>query len=161
MSEYSATYAERLEAGEEFQDFVADLFWERLGIPLVMHQSRSRQFLGENRQGIEIKFDRLFSRTGNLYVETHEKADPSNPRYVESGILRRDNSWAYAIGDRSCIYFFHKKVLQKLWRWRDPVSGEHEFQRKTIDTSRGFLLPVSVAKEWAVILRPKSDRVEF
>lgn len=159
MSEYAEKYAANLEAGERFEDFCVDLLYEA-GIPVVAHKSREKQYAGENKAGLEFKYDRLLSQTGNLFVETHEKSDPANTNFVPSGILRRDNTWLYVIGDYSVVFVFQKNVLRELFERK--VSGEPKYERKTIETSRGFLLPRAVAERWAgKILRPKPDKVAF
>lgn len=81
---YSEYYAERFQAGLEYQDFIADLLFKELFIPLSSYQSRKYQLKGENKQGIEIKFDDKYKTTGNLFIEMEEKSDPGNVNYVPS-----------------------------------------------------------------------------
>lgn len=68
-----------------FQDHCTDLLY-RHGIVVLTYVSRARGLKAENRLGIEIKRDGRFRETGNLCFETAEKADPSNPDFVPSGV---------------------------------------------------------------------------
>ena len=136
-------YKNCLEAGLAFQDYVTEKLYN-LGIPLVTYSSRNYQLGGENKAGIEIKFDRKFRETGNFYIETAEKADPKNKNYVPSGIYRNDNTWLYIIGDYQNIYVFSKEQLKKV---------KDKFKQVETPTSRGFLLPVEGALKFLVILQ--------
>ncbi len=142
-------YAEKLEAGLEFQDFVMRRL-HALGIVLQTIGSKSGQLKGENLLGLEIKFDRKRKETGNLYIETHEKSNAENRFWICSGILRDDNSWLYGIGDRECFWIFGKKHLRTVYQ-------RLESNKLTIDgvrvvsnpTSKGFLIPSVLAGDWA------------
>lgn len=141
MNQY---YKNCLEEGLAFQDYVTEKLYN-LGIPLVTYSSRNYQLgVGENKAGIEIKFDRKFRETGNFYIETAEKADPKNKNYVPSGIYRNDNTWLYLIGDYQTIYVFSKEQLKKC---------SDKFRKVETPTSKGFLLPVEKALEFLVILQ--------
>ena len=147
MTEY---YSEMLEKGLKYQDFVTELFYEN-GIPLITFQSKSSQTTGENKAGIEIKFDDMLEKTGNLYIETKEKTNPKNPNYIPSGIYRDDNTWLYAIGNYTVVYVFSKKRLKKA-----HASNAYRQVESGTKTSIGFLIPENVAVKSAdKILRPK------
>lgn len=140
MTEY---YAEKLSQGLQFQDFVTDRLIESLGIALSTYQSKKWQVIGENKQGIEIKFDDRMNDTGNIYIETAEKSNPANLEYIDSGIFRDDNSWLYIIGNYSILYIFGKITLKNMYQ-----SGK--YIRKEIPTSRGFLVAINEAKKYAL-----------
>lgn len=102
----TALYARRLREGLEYQDFAVHKLYEA-GIPLVCFSTMKYQnAVGENIGGVEIKFDREMSKTGNVYVETMEKSDPKNKDYVPSGIYRNDSYKAASPLAGS----FHKKL---------------------------------------------------
>jgi hypothetical protein len=147
---YEIYYQDQLERALEFQDFVADLLYKH-GLPLVNYQSRKWQIArGENRTGVEIKLDRRHAETGNLYIETAEKAHPSRPTYSPSGIYRGD-AWLWAIGDTSRVYVFAVTMLQLLHR-----SGRYRGVQTA--TSKGFLLPLTDAAKYAArVLVPGDD----
>lgn len=137
---YKSYYSEQLESAGEFQDFVCMKLITK-GIVLSNMSSKKYQIdIGENLQGFEIKNDKMFRTTGNLYIEVEEKSNPQNINYVESGISRNDNSWIYAIGDYQGIYLIQKKVLKAMYLKK----SYKEVENKT-KTSLGFLLPVAEA----------------
>lgn len=150
---YEEYYAEQLKVGQEFQDFVTCVMY-RLGLPIVSLGSRRSQIeMGENMAGVEIKRDGKFHDTGNLYIETHEKAHPSRPTYVPSGIYRDDNSWLYLIGDERVFYIMQKSVLKLIHQAPGPIDG-WSCRRVQSPTSKGMLLPVSRATRIARVVRP-------
>jgi hypothetical protein len=135
-------YFECLEAGLSYQDFVMERLYDA-GIPLISYSSKKYQTLiGENKAGIEIKFDRKFRDTGNFYIEIAEKSNPKNKEYVPSGIFRNDNTWLYIIGDYETIFIFSKEQLKKC---------KDNYRQVEIPTSRGFLIPTNEALQFLVI----------
>lgn len=141
MTEY---YKEKLEQGNEYQDFVMNLLIEKLGIALSIYGTKKYQWkFGENKQGVEIKFDDNYKTTGNLYIEISEKTNKNNPNFIPSGIFRDDNSWLYLIGNYEIIYIFTKKMLKGLYRC------DKYLRKVEIPTSRGFLLQKSNAEKYS------------
>lgn len=140
---YSDYYRDRLEVGLEYQDFIADLLFSELFIPISTYQSRKYQLRGENKQGIEIKFDDRYRTTGNLYFEIAEKSDPSKANYFPSGVYRDDNTWLYIIGDYAAVFIFGKRFLIELHKTGKCREVE-------TPTSRGFLLPISDGLKYAL-----------
>jgi hypothetical protein len=140
MKEMTQYYKEKLNQGLFFQDFVLELLYEN-GLPIISYSSKEYQnTIGENKAGIEIKNDRNFRKTGNLYIEVAEKSNPENINFVPSGIYRNDKSWLYLIGDEEKIFILSKKQLQLLHK-----IGKYE--EKQTPTSRGFLLLVTDAEK--------------
>lgn len=141
-------YGKKLDQGQEFQDFVTQALYQR-GIVIVGYSSRRYQIEhGENMLGAEIKRDDRFRDTGNLYIEVAEKSHPNNPSYVESGILRDDNSWLFLIGDELEIWVFAIKQLRGLIP---------NYRAVKTPTSRGVLMPVRDADRHSILkldLRP-------
>lgn len=139
-------YQDMLEKGQKYQDFIMIELHKR-GIVLQPIQSRSYQLGMENLLGMEIKFDDKMKDTGNIYFETHEKSNADNQHFIESGILRNDNSWLFAIGDYSVLYIFSKKRLCSLYERLDRGIVFLSAEIKKISTSRGFIIPVSKIME--------------
>jgi hypothetical protein len=134
-------YNEKLQQGLEFQDVVTKALYQR-GIIVVGYASRRFQNEeGENLLGAEIKRDGRFRETGQLYIETAEKAHPDNSDFVPSGIYRGDNSWLYVIGDEKTIYIFSVKYLQML---------ERRYKQKKNATSIGYVLPIDDAEKYCI-----------
>lgn len=128
-------YAEKLNEGEEYQDYlIRKLYLE--GIIIVPFSSMKYQNdIGESLTRHEIKYDKKMKNTGNLYIETHEKRYKNNETWVNSGILRNDNSIFYIIGDMDECYLFLKNTLKCLY-------NNDTYMKVETGTSRGFLLPV-------------------
>ena len=128
-------YREKLNMGIEYQDWVVEQLYSA-GLPIISYSSKKYQYtIGENKAGLEIKYDTNWQRTGNLYIEIAEKSNKDNLYFVESGIYRSDNTWLYLIGDYSKIFILskkHLKYLHKRSKYREVETG----------TSKGYLLPV-------------------
>jgi hypothetical protein len=136
-------YAEKLERGLQFQDFVTDVLFNELFIPLSTYQSRKYQLKGENKQGFEIKFDDRYKETGNIYIEVSEKSNANNPNYIDSGIFRQDNTWLYIIGNYEVLFIFGKKILKLL-------HDSDRYRKVQTATSNGFLIPDNDAKKYCL-----------
>lgn len=137
---YQLLYEKRFNESNEFQDFVCIELIKK-GIVLSNMSSKKYQIMkGENVQGFEIKHDKNFRRTKNLYIEYEEKGNIVNENYVVSGINRYDNSWIWVIGDYQGVYLIQKKVLMAMHE-----KGRYKYVKNGTDTSKGFLLPVADA----------------
>lgn len=147
-------YKEKLEAGLEYQDFIADQL--RKAEPCIIvcayGSRRWQNEHGESASGIEIKLDLNIQKTGNLYIEVAEKSSAELRDYTPSGILRRDNTWLYLIGDYEQAFLFSKTQLQMVYadekRW-----GVRGIRRRQTPTSIGFTFPVKSALNGACIRR--------
>lgn len=132
-----AKYKDDFNAAMEYQDFLQDELMKR-GMVLGCYGSKKYQFeRGESASGIEVKLDRNFSRTGNLYIEIAELSR-SEGRFIPAGIYREDESWLYLIGDYSEAFLFGKKHLQ--------INREKRNYREVeTNDSRGYLYPIEDA----------------
>lgn len=144
-------YGPRLEVGLDFQDYVLERL-HSAGIVLQPFGSKRAQQKAENMLGLEIKFDRKLSETGNLYIETHERSHPDRPELVPSGVYRNDRCWLFGIGNYSRFYVFGKRMLQRLIS-RALSPGKQGSGIRTVGndtaTSKGVLLPETLAREYA------------
>src|ERR1022692_1926948 len=112
---YADYRSKQLEDAQVFQDFVIDASWQMMGLAVIPYSSRLyQQTVGESKTRCEIKHDKNYARTGNLYVETAEKAVPRPGPYAPSGIYRDDNSWLWIIGDYDLLFYVQKTVLKLL-----------------------------------------------
>lgn len=145
--------AKELEDTLVFQDYITDLLHE-FGWSLNCYASRKYNIeKGESLARIEIKQDKRVKETGNLYFETHEKA--YNGQFVESGILRDDNTLLVIIGDYDHLWLFSKKQLKKL-----ISSGK--FPSVQTETSIGYLLPLEyLEKHKSLIIAEWKDGKEI
>jgi hypothetical protein len=140
---YTEYYNEKLQQGLEYQDFVTDILFNELFIPLSSYQSKKYQLKGENKQGIEIKFDGVFDETRNPYIEISEKTNASNINFIPSGIYRSDNTWLYIVGNYNILFIFGKELLKLLHKTK-------RYKEVGIPTSNGFLIPEKDAKKYAL-----------
>ena len=145
-------YREKLMAALEFQDYVAYKLYQK---GIVINQLCSKRYqneVGESISGYEIKLDRRFRDTGNLYFEYAEKSNPHNENYVPSGFLRKDNTWLWIIGDYKEVWIIGKRSIQRLY---DYCTNERFRQSKGIkfvkqETSMGMCVPIKVINTIAV-----------
>src|SRR5262245_52806726 len=104
-------YGSNLEEAKCFEDFVSDVLYGA-GLPIHIYRSRHYQVSrGESRSGLEVKLDRSFRNTGNLYIETSERWN-GVVSLRPAGIYGKN--WLYAIGDFYHFWIFATKVLQNL-----------------------------------------------
>jgi len=138
---------EKTKEGNEYQDFICDLFIKKFGISISNYTSKKWQYdIGENRQGFEIKHDNILESTGNVFIEVAEKRNAENKNYVPSGIYRNDNTWLYIIGNYKEVFIFSKKTLQKIHEAK-KYGPDIEIDKKT---AMGFLIPKKDAKTYCV-----------
>ena len=109
------TYDEKLAVGTVYQDHVQRNLWLH-GLVIQTYASKQFQFqFGETIGGLEIKYDRRYRDTGNLYIEVAEKSNAANANYVPSGIYRSDNAWLYGIGNEAQFWIFSKAHLRRYY----------------------------------------------
>lgn len=154
VANYEDYRQSQIESARVFQDFVVDACWNILKIAVCQYSSRVYQFqVGESLSGIEIKYDKKMAESGNVYIETSEKARPRNGEFAKSGIYRSDNTWLYIIGDYDTLFVFSKQLLRGLHR-----SNRYREVEISLGTSTGFLLPRTDAEKYAaVVLSPKAS----
>lgn len=147
MTEY---YKQMLEKGLQYQDFVTEQLYQ-CGLPLVAYSSKKYQaIVGENKNGIEIKFDDNIPKYGRIYIETAEKSYADRPEYFPSGIFRADNTWLYVIGNYQNIYIFSKNQLKILYQ-NIVQYKRHGILEKQTPTSQGFVIPLEYANKFLVL----------
>ena len=138
-------YSDMLQKGEEFQKHVQAVLFDKYALALDFTKGDPQNYIGETLQGIEVKYDMMFEKSGNLWIEIAEKTDPKNPNYVNSGIMRDDNSWLFIIGDYKKLFVFTIKDL------RMEVHS-HEIRENNMKTSMGYLLPEDEADLLACLI---------
>lgn len=139
MTEY---YQQQLQVGLEYQDFVCEILLKEFGFPIITYASKKYQYTkGENKQGIEIKYQSKMKEYGNLYIETSEKSREDLSEYTKSGIYRDDKCWLFLTGDYEILYIFSTRHL----RFVHHQKRYKETEPKNIKTSKGFLLPLADA----------------
>lgn len=154
IDNYDSYREKMIELGGLYQDFVVDCCWNILGMAVVQYTSEIYQKqVGESKTGVEIKYDGRYAETGNLYIETGEKARPRNGSYAPSGINRSDNTWLYIIGNFDVIFIFPKNFLTAL-----GASNKYRIVENGTKTSVAYLLPHADAEKYAAqILYPNAE----
>jgi len=141
MTEY---YKQQLADGKAFEQYVKQQLAEKRQLHLDILHGQDLYDIGETRQGYEIKYDKRYKDTGNLYIETKEKSNPANPNYVASGIFRQDNTHTWIIGDYKQVYMFDKKTLVEVYE------QDQYFRYVSTATSHGFLLNQKLIDEYKI-----------
>ncbi len=157
QSQYESYRKSQIESGQAYQDFVVDCCYRILNMPISCYSSQLyQQNVGESINGVEIKNDRKFKQTGNLYIELGEKARPRGGGYAPSGIYRDDNTWLYLIGDFDTIFGLSKRFLIGMSK-----TGKYKKVENGTKTSVAFLLPVADAFKFAsFVMTPNaSDKI--
>lgn len=145
-TEFDLYRQEKIESGLRYQDFVVRSCWDDIGLAIALYCSKKyQQDEGESRSGIEIKHDERYAETGNLWIETAEKKKPRPGPYAPAGILRKDNTWLYIIGNRNIVFIFAKKHLCRLFE-----TGNYPTLENGTKTSLGFLLTHAEAVRFCV-----------
>ena len=129
---------ERLNESGKFEEYINSEFLKN-GIDLGFYYYKE-QYKGENDFGIEIKNDKVLKNTGNIYIEYQER-HTENDKWHDSGILKKDNSKYWLIGDIGEYYIIEKQKLLELYR-----NKEHE-GLKEHKTSKGFIITIKKHKD--------------
>lgn len=146
------SYSRRRQIGERFERYVVGRL-QKEGVAIHRHEDRWDQLnLGDTSIGIEIKFDQLHHKTGNLYIEIIDRRTQADRYWVPAGIRSRSSARWYGIGDYRNWYVFRRSDLQR----------EQDYKRYRVfeipaGTSRGFLLPPTKITELAVRTRHWPD----
>jgi hypothetical protein len=140
-----ATYEANLEAAKEFEDFASDVLRVQWLLSIHVYQSKRRQIRdGESAPGVEIKLDRNWGKTGNLFIETSERWN-NEVAFRPAGV--NGKCWLYLIGDYDRFWLFGTSTLKKLAAMNPFKLTEAP---RESPTAKGFLLPIAVADEWAL-----------
>ena len=144
-------YKQKLQESFDFENHIAKLLSEQYGLVLNPYLTPEGQYTeGENELGIEIKNDRLIEKYGNAYIEYAEKSKGTNTSYVNSGILKADNSIYFLIGTVDRFYIFRKTRLVQIFKeenelFKQAKSSPRHVLFKETPTSRGYVYPIKYA----------------
>lgn len=132
--------------GLKFESFIYDWFTKEKNINLSHYTTKEEQYLkGENRQGVEIKNDQMFKKTGNLFISVEREY---NYTTHPSGIFK-DQSWLYVIGDKDCFYIFSTKQLRQIYQG-NKFKLYNGFKTPKGGTEKGFLLNKKMADRFCI-----------
>ena len=154
MYEGNNNHKDSFEIGLEFQDFIIRKLLHNYGIVIQPYSSKKYQFeVGESLQGYEIKYDARSTgdcthgyceATNNVAIEVYEKTNGNNDKWVASGILRKDNTIYYVIGNYDMCWIIDKMVLIRLYRQNIYKVVE------TLSTIKTMLIPINIMDEYAI-----------
>lgn len=132
---------EKQSKGLEYESYIMDWFTNEKRINLSHYTTIKEQFLkGENRQGIEIKNDQMYAKTGNLFISVER--DYGYAKHA-SGIYK-GQSWLYVIGNKKVFYIFATKHLKQYFETNEPKLFKGFVSAKN-GTEKGFLLSTKQA----------------
>ena len=161
---HQATYqnsprSDSVQAGLEFQDYVADVLRNQMAMIVQNYSSKRFQYeRGENPQGCEIKLDTRCAgpQSGNntpthrLSIEVAEKTAIAK-EWVRSGIYT--GSTFYAHGNRACFWLFSTRLLLLYVDSKKPCIEESH------GTIRKFYMPVLTADKWCFANFKQGERI--
>ena len=144
------------ELSERYQSYIGDV-WTRIyssitkadarynsvGSTINFFETQEEQYkIGESEQGIEVKYDRMSAKTGNIYIEIKE-CRFAGSKLVPSGIYRKDNTVTWIIGNYKSFYIIPKEELVKY-----HISARPKEIVIKQATSAGFIIPMSSLDKW-------------
>lgn len=141
-------YINQLNASHRFEVYV-DYMFSQLGYDIGLFYGKNQQYMqGETKAGIEIKCDMKLQKTGNVYIEYQERITKDG-EWVDSGILKKDETRYYLIGTVEEFYILPRSKLQsyynRLVKYGELISGMHLVDEKEHQTSKGF----TMNRQWA------------
>lgn len=138
-------YIDRLNKAHEFEVFVENEF-KKNGIDIGFYRDKENQYKGETKIGLEIKRDMQLKNTGNIFIEFQEKLN-SNMSWIPSGIMKKDNTKWWIIGDISEYYIIYKSDLIKEFDYcNEYAQWKFKTEKKNGGTGQGFILSRDEAK---------------
>ena len=154
-SEY---YIKNLTDSHKLEVYADYIFKTKYDVDIGLYYGKSQQYnKGETKAGIEIKCDKLFLKTGNYYFEYQERIH-ANSLWVNSGILKEDNTKYYLYRVVGNIKIFSREALKQIYEelvvHNHPVAGCRKVAAR-IGTSKGFV----VNKDYVEALEVPMDQV--
>lgn len=136
-------FIQQLKDSHAFEVYI-DWLFRKQGIDIGLYYGKEQQYhMGETAAGIEIKYDKRSAETGNYYIEYQERMH-SGSQWVESGILKQDDTKFYLLGTIDKFVIFERSWLMGYYN-RLVKNGEHLSDamlvcEKAHNTSKGFIL---------------------
>lgn len=139
-------FIENLTLSHRFEIYI-DYLFNNHGIDMGLYYGRDGQHNGETQIGVEIKRDMKLVETGNIYIEYAEKHNANNERWVNSGILKNDNTRYFLIGDINEYYILRKRNLIDIYNRLIRKQYVHGCKMTGAGrrTSLGFIMSRSIA----------------
>lgn len=143
-------YINQLNASHRFEVYV-DYMFKQFGYDIGLFYGKNQQYKqGETKAGIEIKCDMKLRETGNVYIEYQERITKDG-EWVDSGILKKDETRYFLIGTVEEFYILPKRKLQsyynRLVKYGEVIKGMRLVEEKEHKTSKGFVMSRQRAKQ--------------
>ena len=150
---------------ERFQRKIESFFKEEYQLDIGLFYDELDQDKGECAVGIELKNDKRYLETKNIAVEYQEKTNANNKHWVNSGILKNDNSEYFLFGDigptrtSEHIYSKHGLAYLKVFRkstlldiYRDALEkkADNKVFMHSISTSKLMIIKASYVLEFEI-----------
>lgn len=140
-------YINQLTQSHKFEVYVDKLFSE-YGFDIGLYYGRNEQYSGETKVGIEIKQDKMLKKTKNVYIEYQERLHRGDG-WVNSGILKDDNTRFILIGDIDKFYILPKNRLVDYYKRliinKENIDGIRLVKEKERGTSKGYIMSEKIA----------------
>jgi hypothetical protein len=100
---------------KHFEDFVHDTLLHHKKIVSGMYRSKQYQIRlrAKARLAVEVKLDKSFRLTGNLFIETDERSSVYD-EWRPAGIYHHSQPWLFAVGDNVSFWLFATKTLRNV-----------------------------------------------
>lgn len=136
-------YIEQLNKSHRFEVYV-DYLFRQSGYDIGLFYGKNQQYRqGETAAGIEIKCDMKLQETGNVYIEYQERITKDG-EWVDSGILKKDETRYFLIGTVEKFYILPRTKLQsyynRLVKYGEKLSGMRLVEEKEHQTSKRFIM---------------------
>ncbi len=142
---HSDYFINQLEESHAFEVFI-DYEFKNQGIDIGLYYGRDSQYSGESEAGIEIKYDKRSRETRNFYIEYQERMWNDGP-WVDSGILKEDNSRFFLYGTMAGYVIFERETLLDYYERLmagERIPGIILVREQQHQTSKGFILKPEV-----------------
>lgn len=142
---HSDYFIAQLESSHAFEVFI-DCAFKQLGVDIGLYYGRNAQYSGESDAGIEIKYDKRSKETHNFYIEYQERMWNTGS-WVDSGILKDDNSRFFLYGTMSGYVIFKRETLLNYYNRLmkgERIPGIMLVREQQHQTSKGFILKPEV-----------------
>lgn len=83
--------------------------------------------------------------TPYISFEVAEKSKAANPHWIDSGIMRDDNTWLYVQGNYHLVMVFGKEILRMVYKKTYAAKTWEPYP-----TIRTFLMPMTEARKIAL-----------
>jgi len=148
-------FIKSLEMSHKFEIFIECEFALQ-GVDIQLYHGKNEQYEeGECAAGIEIKNDALIKKTGNVYIEFNERRK-NDGQWVNSGILKNDNSRYFLIGDYDAYYILKRETLMDCYidlNIKDKADRKYPTIEKKCakrGTSKGFIIPINLVNKLTI-----------